>query len=341
MEKHFSRKQDYLKEVPSAEFFEPTENPPEDSREALIDEMNELFAEEQRLLRILSSNNTQEVISILKETKEKEQVYLVMKKILERGRKETHFFDGLIEMDVYQTIIDGDMESPKIDGKKVGWRKKIKDFDGIYDVHKGVEIVSGPPRWEDLVTTLAIVGELPQTIKILLHELIHSTQFSAAERWKTISKDALFNPKKNYDSIPVELREAQAYRTADFPSRSSNSQDIINTMEGSYTTDPEKLEYAIEAIDRLQAAGFTIAEIGKLIILPEKWDDQKKMYPEIEAALSKKLKEQGKTDSNIHHLKQIYRLKQSIDSIKVTLIAREELRTWKAEKDAKALADAA
>lgn len=308
---------------------------PAESSDDLIDKMQDLFAVEQNLLTILGSDNTREITPLVEEAKESEQTYFVMKNILERGRKETHFFDGLIETDIYQALIDGNLEAPKINGVKVAWQKKMEKFAGSFKHHKGVQIAEAPTSSLSIITALSISGDLPNGIKTLFHELIHATQFSYSESFKTLMKDTKEKTAKKYDHTPTELREAQAYRTADFPPRDSRHEDIIENMHGSYDTDPQKLEYAIEAIDRLQALGFSINEIGKLIVLPEKWDEQKKIYPAIEAAISQKITEQRTTEKDVPLLKQIYRLKQSIDSIKVALIAREELRKWKAEKEAK------
>lgn len=336
MEKFFSFRKKLPEEIKPLELTQTSIESTPDSSDELFDEMQSLFAQEQNLFKILASDKTEELIPVLEKAKETEQTHLLLKNILERGRKETNFFDGLIETDIYQALIEGDLEASKINGIRIAWRKKMenKKFAASYEHLKGVKIGDGPSSLLSLVTTLSLSGELPDGIKTLYHELIHSRQFSYTESWKTVLRDAGQRGKK-YDHNPVELQEAQAYRTADFPARNSSHQDIITKMRGSYDTDPEKLEYALEAIDRLQAVGFTIDEIGKLIILPQKWDEQKHVYPEIEAAISAKLREQKRRDIDIHPLKQIYRLKQSIDSTKIALIAREELRKWKAEQDAK------
>ncbi len=316
---------------------------------------------------------TGELIDGIQEMKKDEQLYLILKEIFERGRKETHYLDGLIETGIYQALIDGDLAAKYVDGEKVTWQNQEKHTGGNFDKYDGITVKGKPPELSSLMISLIDEGKFPEELLTLYHELIHSQQIGEESKKIDTHFKAAFEPLTQGDIkrsiqklkkyIPhlkqgkvfpfemesTELREAQAYRTANYPSESAPASNIVNHIveakdakgNPEYKVQREKLIYAIEIIDIFQALGYTIGDIGKLVQVPSRWDSEQKNYPNIERILEEELQKRNITRYELEKLKAQYRIGQNVERLKMAVIAREEVKKWIAQKKAKTLAEAA
>lgn len=175
-----------------------------------------------------------------------------------------------------------------------------------------IRIAKDHPSDSETLKSLATKGAFPDAVLTRIHEGIHALQFNlfAAE------------------SAPQELIEAQAYRGAGGKRSEMSEFDLVRTIlnSGIYPDiDEEKLEYAIYSIDRLNALGFTQAQIAYRIAIPDLWDDNECVWDNMENFLESSRMQRGLDQSDLERAVVRYRNRNSIEKYRARKITQHIL----------------
>lgn len=212
---------------------------------------------------------------------------------------------------------------------------KARNVSGHYNYDGKIHVAHGRPSTYSMLLELAAAGDVPEALKTALHERIHAIQdpdhlifnlnFGPVRKQVKIRDTRMM-------SAPVELIEAQAYRTANLPPHRSTPGQWVQKMlhwrdSGiSYkNVEKDKLHYAVKAIDTLNALGFTIQEIAGLVIDPGKWNKKFTLFTNIEVVIRNTMQTRGLTDQDVARLLEAYKLEQEIDDLRIMAIARQDI----------------
>lgn len=229
--------------------------------------------------------------------------------VLNTTKKETHFLKDFEQAQLFYNLLLGVENFDVMAYSEVRWN--ISDdvltgnVGGGFNPIKRITYISGDaPTQKEILLNLAITGYLPFGAIKLLHEITHSFQHpvSFLKELKEISLVLwdVIQEKRNKGHKRVdfkkELSEIHAYRTT-YPVDDEHKKEIVNIIKNAKDSDGnpiysdvqiDKLIYSVTAIDQLNALGFSIEEIGKIIMKSGKWDQESCVYPKIENIIAKK-----------------------------------------------------
>lgn len=281
-----------------------------------------------------AERNYDEILERLEASGELGRTYT---KIMERLNKDPEFLRELKELGLADGVTRDEPET-EVDGVKIRWRKEGGNGGGTYNFVLHRVFVDGQyPTKKAMLSVLARRGFLHKNIRVLIHEVTHSTQHATPIKGlfqfytKTFKSLLRGDPKGAKDT---ELLEVHARRT-DNMTKGFEEDEIMTTvlMETKldipikmYQVKPEKIAYAIKAVDRLFALGFPTTAIGKIIEHCDAWDAKGISYPTIEKIIHEEMEKQGlMTEADIN--KKVVEFKKSKIEARgrAQAIAREEL----------------
>lgn len=278
----------------------------------------------------LSPERDEELENKLNNLTEEESKQLYVE-VLSRIQEETNYFHELEEMGVLSNVLEHDLNDRfglrKIGGIRVKWNSSVPQNLGHYSGLLGMAFVRGPkPSKEQILKSLFSKGVLPKDLLILFHEIAHSYQFptSFIETYHLMAQEGSLKKGE-------ELGEVHANRVASDPTFSNTKRRLIEDKilykkdrKGKLLypgVDIDKLIYAVEVIDQLNALGFTPQEIGKII--QEELIPSKEGYARI--VILKKMQELDIDEQDLENLVQADKVERQIARLRAMQIIQEEL----------------
>ena len=214
-----------------------------------------------------------------------------------------------------------------------------------FDLRDEVGIKEEIPTPAQILESLAIEGRFPLSFRIFGHEIIHTYQ--SVNAGKSLQPNGMFAYIKErvlpyyqtfYRGKPIELGEVQARRQSDKPPETHSPDDVFDRIEGArytktrkhgYKISEDKLTAAISMIDRLNALGLSVEELGQLTHDHGGWDKKSKTYKGLEKRLKHEMDERNLKEEDVDKLLRIDVLERSIERQKVMRLVQEELQKEK------------
>ncbi len=226
-----------------------------------------------------------------------EELAQVCADVINKIRQETQLFDEYEEADLTDYIFrqfDDEYKPQHI--QSVLWGQELgTTVAGRFDNDKKeIRIAAPVPSRVDMLVSLATSGDFPVSVRTLNHETTHGYQFP-----DIIRKIALvINGERTIlDLVRTvhqnsELAEAHARRFGDGSVHESREQSAHAIKEyPGYRARDRQLLYAIGTMEQLKALGVSSKDVGELVCMQGKWDEQKSEYPNLEAVVSKRARE--------------------------------------------------
>lgn len=258
---------------------------------------------------------------------ELERLYV---EVMLRIQNETNYFYELEEMGIFENVLDYELGDnfglKKVGGVRVKWKTRMLQSGGLYDnTFRTAFIREEKPTREKILKKMAQKGKLPGRLRTVFHEIIHSYQFSGLlfDRYQIIFQDGRPNNTQ-------ELREVQAYKNEGNSRKGSTKRGIIDHIYDAEDkkgrllypgVNKDKLIYATEVIDQLDALGFSPQEIGKIIqteMMPKKQGYARLMVVQ-------KMLDLGLDENDLENLVQADKAERQIAQLQAIKIVREEL----------------
>lgn len=271
----------------------------------------------------------EKIDNMVESIKGREQSYLVMRQILERLRDETNYLHEWIEMGFFEKILEDEL-GDQVEDVRTFWgsnepKPKYKGlFRGMGKL-KLAFVVYEKPEAADIIKEMATTGFLPKSLRVMGHERVHGYQIPATgtEVFKSIIEAFLGGNKRSQ-----ELKEAHANRSANNPPHKKTPEELkekINPKKYKGVQD-DRLDYAISAIDKLNALGLTPEEIGKIIMHHGGWDKQSGVYVAVARKIKELQNQKLMTDDDLKKLVETDKIERNIERLKAMLIAQEVIR---------------
>lgn len=295
-----------------------------------------------------------------------EEINRFYSQLFQRIEEETNYLHDWEEMEISKELASG-LKKKVIAGSLVDWdsalikksmgKPKGGNAFGSFPISI-VSIGQKMPTKEEIIESLSRNGELPGSVQVLFHELIHTSTQNPQKLRKFEDVGLLFRRiiKSYYGVLPFtsspfprELKEAHAYFTTGLFYKKRNGvvddsgivgkaqkiQSARNVrgenLYKNFSTD--KLAYGFQTVQRLNALGLSPIEIGRLVQNPGKWDKGSGVYQRMEDYLREQMKKLGLEEEDVDTLVDVEKLEREINKLRVMRIAQEELQKVKIKKD--------
>lgn len=297
----------------------------------------------------------------LTETRELDKAY---SEVIERVDTETDFFQDYKDVGIFDEVKRAfrfdrskdsqDLLMDKKDDKKretkVSWANPywwmeedtfMKEMFFYMPVGSNIYLAGDRPNRDEMLFSLASFGDVPWGSGAYLHEKIHSLQ----EPHMSIKRAAYLILLARNKNPKGELYEAQAYRASGAPINLISAEDFVQKIQ-EYKIDekkkaypyikPQRLLYAFNAIDKLNALGMNQKDIAEFIHKsPGNWDTERKIYPDIQAVIDSEATKRGLDGEGMKTLVDDYRRQKQATHEKVRSITQEILQSYVNKVDEK------
>ncbi|MBI2436837.1 MAG: hypothetical protein HYV41_03805 [Candidatus Magasanikbacteria bacterium] len=284
------------------------------------------------------------VTQIVGEIEKSGESFLVMRDTLQRLMNETNYLHDWIESGVLIDIMNADLSNPqanKMSGKP--WNKKNIRGDGLFEdkmIEGRVSVKEKEPENVEFLSVLAQTGEFPKALRVYGHEVVHSYQSKHQSKPINLRGILSFLKKRIIPEMlkmyfgktekwqkPVELQEVQANRHSNNPPERKNPSELFERFGSTgHNTEKKRLKKSIDLVDKFNALGFTVEELGELVQDHGGWDKSVETYPKLESILKKEMNKLGINDTELEKLVEIDRLERGVEREKVKRIVQEELK---------------
>lgn len=225
---------------------------------------------------------------------------------LARIRKETGFLTEYLDYFDYQEFRWGFGDWSNIDGRIRSWRNTLSPNTGgeAHIVRKEAALAGPPPTSGDIWISIAENGKMPDSVLKAYHEIIHLQQGQFC--------------------FSMELTEAQAYRTANYPD--ADPRWIYQTMArlGIYPgLNEERFLYAVEAVDRLKGLGISNQSISQIINGVQIWHTDH--YFPLEGKINRIMRQKSFTPERLTQAMADLSKSRALETLMAQNIAQEEI----------------
>ncbi len=296
----------------------------------LIEAKRELEAQ-----KTISHDELQKRLGELKESGRLDEVYRV---IFDRIQNETHYLRDFEELGLLDAIAEHALDKKKLAEVFVKWNDASIDSEGLYHgILNRASTKNKIPTKEGIILSLGLYGYLPPGLRVIGHEIVHARQNLSMKDLRSTLQSL---PRKiKTQSASGEVKEIHANRDANNPPQRSSKIELVRRIQGSTDDfgdptyeglDLDKLIYAVQAIDQLNALGFDPQEIAK-IIRPgffshdHGWDHNQAIYPHIQKRIDEEVNKLRLDEYDLENLVQADKLEREIEQLRVMQIVREEL----------------
>lgn len=199
------------------------------------------------------------------------------------------------------------------------WRSIFKSKSGGYASGRSVILGEKFPSVYERVMELATTGKLPKSMKALVHELRHISEFSSI----TEKRKTSYTGKHDY----FPLFEAQALYSHPL---SGDRKTVVKTIgvltrkDGPYEFSLDQSLKAVEGIEKFNALGFFQSEIAD-IIAEGRWVKDTERYYAVDNAIEKRKKERRLSEEDVQLLGDRLWIKRDIQMLRAQVVAQEEL----------------
>lgn len=318
----------------------------------------EKLLKEQRELEDKPRMDVMERIDLMDEITEGEGLDPLYANVINRIDQETDYFEKFKETGLFPVISSG-LRTEKIDGvEEIIWGSEDLKVTGHFNFRTRNILMKYPrPDREIILSSLAFDGFLPEELNVLQHETVHSLQHRSGRPLITgpydklrvmgllaiIWVESITRGGVNKDRIlrlasgllHDELREVQAHRSSDpetywGPERRLLTKkgvvDRIKGAKGYSHLSVDQLIYGIDAVDKLNALGFSLQQVGEIIQDCGRWNKKTLSYPKIDQIIEEQLSAKDWTAGDLENKVLEDRVKKNIARLKAMHIAQEELR---------------
>lgn len=261
----------------------------------------------------------------------------VYRAILDRVRRETNYLHDFEQLGLLDSILEHALDKKTLAGVNVKWNDPSPRGKGVYRpiFNKAVTKHSIPTEHE-IIRSLGVKGYLPPGLRTMGHEIVHARQNlnSKDTRLRLKSLSQIFSTKP----ASGELMEVHANRDANNPPQKKTKTNLVQKIYESTDAagnkmyegfDLDKLMYAVQAIDQLNALGLDPEEIARLIrpglfSRDSGWDKETAAYPHIQKRIDEESKRLGLDEYDLENLVQADKLEREIEQMRVMRIVQEE-----------------
>lgn len=196
-----------------------------------------------------------------------------LRHVLDFSIKETVLFQPLTQLG-FESVVRSFFNVDWAAGIPVAWNCSDLSTDGGYDYEKGVLMKYGPPVPEVILTNLARTGLVDSRSLILTHELVHSKQ--AARKKK---RGSWYLKHREFMEVHAYISEGRPQ----FTERNRLKRHVLTAVGYDKKlvypgVDPRKVDFAIWAVDRLLALGFTHDQICTREANLGNWNQRRSLY---------------------------------------------------------------
>ncbi len=321
---------------------ESTETEPDDEEGNLVVDFDRLITEK-RLLEsqpTMTEGEINERLSALKENGELDTVY---RRILDRIKQETNYLHEFEQLGLLNAILEHALDKKTLAGVNVNWEDSSilrrgryrKGARGVFQQIINTAATKYPvPTKEKIIHDIGSKGYLPRGLRVMGHEIVHARQELNFEDIQSSLK--LIAHRFSTRRASGELQEVHANRDANSPPQKKTKIKLIEKLSDAGGRklyrgfEMDKLIYAVQAIDQLNALGLGPEEIAKLIrpglfSLDKGWSKEQAIYPHIQKRIDAEAKKLGLDEYDLENLVQADKLEREIEQLRVKQIVREEL----------------
>lgn len=299
--------------------------------------------EEKRFLESLPTMAGSEINEHLEVLKERGELDALYRKILDRIKQETNYLHEFEQLGLLDSILEHALDKKTLAGVNIRWDDSSvlrrgryrKGAGGVFQpiINTAATKYSAPSK-EKIIHDLGSKGYLPRGLRTMGHEIVHARQELNFEDIQSSLKSIPYRFSTRRAS--GELQEVHANRDANAPTHKKTKTGLIEKLsdDGGQKLykgfDVDKLIYAVQAIDQLNALGLGPEEIGKLIrpglfSFDRGWNKEKAIYPHVQKRIDEEVKKLGLDDYDLENLVQADKLEREIEQLRVKQIVREEL----------------
>ncbi|MBI2021405.1 hypothetical protein HYS93_00810 [Candidatus Daviesbacteria bacterium] len=249
------------------------------------------------------------------------QLQPTLRQVLDFLVRETILLQPLTQLG-FDSVVKYFFNIDQVAGIPIAWNRMDLRSDGAYNHDEGILMKFGPPLPESLLISLARTGLVDNSSLILTHELVHSKQ--AARKKK---RGEWYKKHREFMEVHAYISEGRAQ----YSDRGRLKKHILTAVGYDKKlvypgADPFKIMFAIWAVDRLLALGFTHNQICDREANLGNWNQRRSVYGRFSKTIASSSRRFQLSSTNLDGLVEgndlILREHRSI----VRLIAQEELK---------------